>query len=64
MSLRARSPWWVNGGELRCGFCAQRYADEVEYRCVACDTPVCPECVVVVRERGERYCPSCPPERS
>jgi hypothetical protein len=45
---------------VRCGFCDQRFAYEVEYRCVACAAPVCPHCVVILRERRESYCPSCP----
>jgi hypothetical protein len=62
LSSKTRSPWWVAGGQERCGFCAQTYVYEVEYRCVSCDAPVCPHCVVIVRTRRETYCPSCPPE--
>jgi hypothetical protein len=62
LSSKTRNPWWVAGGQERCGFCAQTYVYEVEYRCVSCDAPVCPHCVVIVRTRRESYCPSCPPE--
>jgi hypothetical protein len=62
MIMSSRRPWWVDGGEDRCGFCARRYAGEVEYRCASCSTTVCPHCVVIVRTRRETYCPSCPPE--
>jgi hypothetical protein len=62
MVISSRRPWWADGGDGRCGFCAQRYASEVEYRCVSCDTPVCPHCVVIVRTRREAYCPRCPTE--
>lgn len=69
--------WWLAGGSEVCDFCLQRYAWEVEVRCVACDRPVCPVCVVTVRERvperagperapreragPERFCPECFP---
>jgi hypothetical protein len=59
-STKTRSPWWVDGGEKRCRFCTQRFAYEVEYRCVACDAPVCPHCVVIQSARREAFCPSCP----
>ena len=62
MSRKNKRPWWVDGGGERCGFCEQRYAYEVEYRCISCDSAVCPHCVVIVRQRRETYCPSCPTE--
>ena len=63
-SARTKSgnPWWVDGGVVVCRYCARRYSAEVEYRCVACDASVCPHCVVILRERREVYCPSCPPD--
>ncbi len=56
-----RRPWWLAGGWHVCEHCLQRYAVEVEYRCVACDGPVCPLCVVVVRAEAEVFCPDCAP---
>lgn len=49
-------PWWLDGDE-DCPHCEQRYALEMEVRCVDCDAPICPFCVVRVRARV--YCPQC-----
>lgn len=51
--------WWGPGATERCSHCEQRYVYELEYRCFACDAPLCPFCVVVVRERREASCPRC-----
>jgi len=61
-NIRSRTPWWVDRSEVRCGVCAQRYAAEVGYRCAACDAPICPHCVVILRERRQAFCPICPTE--
>lgn len=45
----AASPWWLGGGGEQCPDCDGTYAYEMEYRCVACDAPICPLCVVRVR---------------
>ena len=50
--------WWLSG-EQTCGFCAQFYCVEVEYRCVDCDRPVCPICAITVRESRQVFCPEC-----
>lgn len=56
-------PAWLGEGPERCGFCLQGYSVEVEVRCVACDEPGCPHCVVRVRARpGRLLCPSCADE--
>lgn len=52
-------PWWLEEGTEDCGFCHHRYWYEVEVRCVACDRPGCPECMVVERTRVETWCPDC-----
>ena len=49
-------PWWLQGDE-ECPHCEQSYAVEMEVRCVDCDAPICPLCVVRVEIRS--YCPSC-----
>lgn len=54
-------PWWLSGEET-CEFCAQQYTLEVEFRCVDCDRPICPMCVVVVRESHRVVCPECHPD--
>ncbi|MBW3533931.1 MAG: hypothetical protein KY453_01730 [Gemmatimonadetes bacterium] len=53
-------PWWT-GGEERCAFCLGRYVHEMEIRCLHCDRPMCPLCVVTVSARRERLCPECEP---
>lgn len=47
---------WIAQGEETCPHCGQTYAYEVERTCVECDEPVCPFCVVIVRE--ETHCPA------
>lgn len=47
---------WAQGTD-HCPDCAQTYAYELEARCVDCDAPMCPFCVVMVR--GHRRCPTC-----
>jgi hypothetical protein len=61
-SPRARppAPWWL-GGDEECPQCGQGYAFEAEYRCIACDGPLCPLCVVE-REAGV-HCRDCVDER-
>ena len=51
--------WWLTGGTEQCEHCAQRYHYEVEVRCVACDGPLCPHCVVIVKTTRERHCAGC-----
>jgi hypothetical protein len=53
-----RKKWWLEGSET-CGFCLQRYCYEERYHCVACDADLCPQCVVVVRQTAETWCPQC-----
>ncbi len=57
---REDRPWWLRGEE-RCDFCLERYAYEMEVRCVGCDRPVCPVCAVRVQVRRETFCPECAP---
>jgi len=35
--------WWLTGEE-QCEACDQRYAYEVEVRCIDCDAALCPLC--------------------
>jgi hypothetical protein len=57
-----RTIWWLDGGDEQCRVCHQRYAYEVEYRCVDCDAPICPFCVITVRRTRRSYCPGCDPD--
>ena len=53
-----QTPWWL-GEDHSCWFCCHRHAYEVRWHCFACDRSVCPECVVIVRETREVFCPEC-----
>ena len=53
------APWWLTGGTEQCPFCLERYALEVEVRCVACDRGLCAHCLARVRLREEAWCPAC-----
>lgn len=46
----------------RCPHCHGRYVYELEVRCVDCDGPMCPLCVVHFRGVSELRCPRCPEE--
>ena len=39
-------PWWAAPGSERCPVCLLTYHVESEYRCEACDGPLCPDCAV------------------
>jgi hypothetical protein len=53
-------PWWLAGGTEACPVCLQGYAYELELRCVDCDGPLCPQCVVRLSAvRVEVFCPEC-----
>lgn len=52
-------PWWLREGTELCDHCQTRYWYEVEVRCVACDRPGCPACMVVERAHAETWCAEC-----
>ncbi len=56
-SRSLESVWWLEGSEI-CPFCDHRYVWEMEVRCVDCDRPVCPVCLVRIR-LNEFRCPDC-----
>lgn len=58
MRALGRDPW-IERSDEPCPSCLHRYALEMEVRCVACDRPLCPVCVVRVRESREWFCPEC-----
>lgn len=51
--------WWLGNGEEECAHCDHSYAYEAEVRCVHCDAPMCPMCVVRMGRRV--FCPGCAP---
>ncbi|HET6655539.1 MAG TPA: hypothetical protein VFH57_04775 [Gammaproteobacteria bacterium] len=51
--------WWLEAGAASCEFCAVAYHEEVAVHCIECDRPVCPVCVVEIRETREIICPEC-----
>src|ERR1043165_7797779 len=38
-------PWWLEDEGGICPACGQAYAYQTEYRCAACDGPICAMCV-------------------
>jgi len=50
-------PWWLESGNEICPACSHTYVYETEYRCVACDGPLCPICVEYTTAL-EIYCPT------
>lgn len=55
----ADMPWWLEPGPEHCSHCLRAHHLEVSVRCVQCDQPVCPLCVVTVRRAETIVCPSC-----
>ncbi|MDW7772099.1 MAG: hypothetical protein SCH71_04325 [Desulfobulbaceae bacterium] len=49
--------WWMVQGKEKCPFCLQIYLYEEEYRCIDCDSPVCPHCAS--RFEKSAQCPCC-----
>ena len=59
---KQNQPWWLEAGGEICPTCIQAYVYQTEYRCLACDGPVCAECVVqtvVQTIEAEVFCPDC-----
>jgi hypothetical protein len=57
---KRNQPWWLEAGTEICPACSHAYVIQTEYRCVACDGPLCEMCV----ERTiavEVFCPGCIP---
>lgn len=64
---RPAPPWWAEAGpdDEPCPLCYQSYAYEIEVRCVDCDCPLCPACVVVERVSAlVHLCPGCSDARA
>ena len=61
----APDPWWHGGDGVEvCEHCFGRYAYEQEFRCTACDGPICPMCVASVTEVVVLLCPGCRAEEA
>jgi hypothetical protein len=57
VSKTGGAPWWLDVGEEDCPHCEQTYSYRAEARCVECDAPICPMCMVRVEQR--LLCPDC-----
>lgn len=57
-------PWWSAAGPEQCEFCLQSFYQESGYYCADCDRPVCPVCVIALREHKVTRCPQCHPAES
>jgi hypothetical protein len=56
--IKQRLPWWLEEATEECPACGGAYVYMTEYRCDACDGPVCFDCVkrtIAV----EILCPGC-----
>jgi hypothetical protein len=56
-----RTAWWEEAGPDYCEFCQHAFRVEVGFHCADCDRPICPVCVIRVREWAA--CPECCTER-
>lgn len=54
--------WWAETGPETCRFCGAAFHVEIARHCGGCDRPVCPMCVIVMRELGTVFCPECAAE--
>jgi len=50
--------WWLEEGTEICPACSQTYVIQTEYRCAACDGPLCGLCVEDTFEI-EIFCRDC-----
>lgn len=57
-NLKRNRSWWLEDDGGICPACSQAYAYQTEYRCVACDGPVCAICVET-RIEVEFICVDC-----
>jgi hypothetical protein len=53
-----KSSWWLEGQE-HCVFCGHAYVLEMECRCVDCDHPLCPGCVLEITQVRGVFCAEC-----
>lgn len=62
-SNQAQPPWWLETGPEHCEFCLHSHYYEAVYHCVGCDRPMCPVCVIELRETHTLICSECAEER-
>jgi hypothetical protein len=55
---KQNTPWWLEAGTEICPACSQTYVIQTEYRCAACDGPLCGVCVESTIET-EIICAGC-----
>lgn len=53
----SRHSWWEEAGPATCDFCLRAFHEETACYCAYCDRPVCPLCIVVIRQFV--ICPQC-----
>ncbi|SDL63995.1 hypothetical protein SAMN05661010_02200 [Modicisalibacter muralis] len=53
------TPWWLELGAQACDFCQRTFHYEAIYHCVHCDRPICPFCMMEIRESREVTCSEC-----
>jgi hypothetical protein len=51
--------YWLARGTEACAACIHQHVLQMGYRCAGCDRGVCEQCVVVVSETREAFCPEC-----
>jgi hypothetical protein len=44
-NTKRNQPWWLEAGTEICPACSHTYVIQTEYRCAACDGPLCEMCV-------------------
>jgi len=57
-NIKRNQSWWLEAGSEICPACSHTYVIQTEYRCIACDGPICEMCV----ERtiaADVFCPGC-----
>jgi len=60
---KQNTPWWLEEGTEICPACSHAYVIQTEYRCGACDGPLCGFCVEETFET-EIICRGCAAEES
>jgi hypothetical protein len=59
MTRSTATPWWLEPGEGSCATCLGEVHHEILVYCEDCDGPICPTCVVEIRETRALRCRAC-----